>query len=423
MDEHGQTPLHIAASGVNDIELCKVLLKYDARIAAADENGNQPLHLACKQHNTETVKLMLSHGADPNAVNKPRQTPLHIAAGGEKNCPELCEILLKHHAKNNAVDEHGDQSLVIDIGKGAEVNAMDGKGNTPLHVALQERHMKTAEVLLANGADCKVLDGNGETVLHLLCKSGVDKHELCEGFLSHGVSPCQADREGNLPLHTALKNKLYKTSCLLFKQCCGSTVNDLQKMNIQNKDLNNLLCFAVNCCDAELCQKLLDVGANPNAPNTIDLLPNVDLPYVASMYPLHIAVAKNSSELCRVLLGQGATVNVQMDTHYSTCRLHLAQPLHLAIQLGFHDVCHLLIEQNASINAETKTGASPLHLAIVGNETDIVRLLLCHGAILDNIVIGDVPALEWSAERDLQGLTTLLHDSGEQIDFCCIFCV
>ena len=112
VNKHGQTPLHTAAGGEKDCpELCEILLKHDARINAVDKDGNQPLHLACEQCHTETVKWMLSHGADTNAANKHGQTPLHTAAGGWKDCPELCEILLKHSAKTNAVDEDGNQPL------------------------------------------------------------------------------------------------------------------------------------------------------------------------------------------------------------------------------------------------------------------------------------------------------------------------
>ena len=466
-DEHGKTPLHIAADGVNDIpQLCDVLLKYDAKIDAVDEDGNQPLHLACKQDNKETVKLMLSHGANPNAMNKHEQTPLHTAVGGKKDCPELCEVLLRHDARINAVDEHGNQSLhlacdagltftvriLLDfnadisavnndgqsslhkaaasqegcpelcqllIGKGAKVNAMDGNGDTSLQVALQKGNVKTAELLLDNGADCKVLNRADETVLHLLCKGGVDRHELCEDLISRGVSPRQADRENNSPMHLALKNKLHKTFYLLFKQCGVSTVDDLPKMNIKDNDISDLLCFSVSCCDAELCQKLLDLGANPDSPNTSDLLPNLDfLPYdAASLNPLHIAVAKNDSELCHLLLDHGVTVNVPMHMHYSTSRLHLAQPLHLAVQQGIIGVCHVLIEKGAFINATTNTGISPLHLAIVANKYDIARLLLCHGAILGNVMIGGVSALERSATRGSRSLASLLHDSGKQNDY------
>ena len=295
------------------------------------------------------------------------------------------------------------------IGNGAKVNAVDDNGGTSLQIALQSGKLKTAELLLTNGADFKVSNGCGETVLHLLCKGCVDGNELCEDLISHGVSPHLADQEGNLPLYIALKNELPKTSCLLFKQLGSFTLDDLQKVNTQNRSA--LLCSAVNSCDTENCRKLLDIDVNPNTPNTIDLdlLPDLELPDVASIHPLHIAVAKNNSELCHLLLDHGANVNVQMRTHCIASRFHLAQPLHLAVELGFINVCRLLIERDALIDAETEKGKSPLHLAIVGNRNDIARLLLSYNAVLDF-------TLERSARRGTQSVAQLLRDSGERND-------
>ena len=304
------------------------------------------------------------------------------------------------------------------IGKGAEVDAVDGNGDTLLQIALRKGNVKTAEVLLANGADRKVVNGCGETVLHLLCKGCVDGNELCENLISRGVNPHVADREGTLPLHIAVKNKLPKTSFLLFKQLDDSSLDDLQKINVQDKDIVYLLYVAVWSSDAECCQKLLDVGANPNKLSTVHQLPHLDVPNAASVFPLHIAVAKNSSELCRLLLDHGATVNVQMRARSRTSRLHLAQPLHVAVQLGFIDVCHLLIERGALINAETKQGKSPLHLAIVGNRDDIAQLLLSYGATVDNVKIGGVSALQRSEKQGTRSLAALLHDSSEYNMLC-----
>ena len=442
----GQTPLHMAAGGWKDCpELCKILLVHGAEIDAVDEDGNQALHLACQQSHIKAGIQLVVYGADITTVNKHGQTPLHTAAVGWKDCLKLYEIFLKHNAERktlerdtnqlaciesvklmislgsdiNAVNKDGmtplhiaaggvkdcpDLCLLL-IGKGAKVNAVDGNGDTSLQVALQKGNIEILKVLLANGADCKVLNRNGETVLHLLCNGGGDSHELCEDLIARGVSPRIADRQGNLPLHIALKNKLPKTSSLLCKQ-----LDCLQKMTRQNS--MRLLCFAVNNCDAESCQKLLDLGADPNAANTIDLLPDLDLLDAANMHPLHIAVAKNSPRLCRLLLDRGATVNVQMCTYDIISRLHLAQPLHLAVQLGFIDVCRLLITRGALINAETKTGKSPLDLAIFGRRDDIVRLLLSSGG-------ESGPALGRSGRslrRGAESLALLLHDSGEQTD-------
>ena len=431
MDKHGEQPLHLASLG-KEASVCELLVAHGADVTAVnkkgetplklavaagysntcyplitkdsvnvgDHDGNRPLHFAAGSDDIVTVQLLVDGGADTNAVNKHGQTPLHTAAGGKRDCPELCVLL---------------------IGKGAEVNAVDGNGNTSFQVALQEGNMKTAKVLLENGADCSVLNGFHETLLHLVCNAGVDMYEFCEDLIAHGASPHLTDREGYFPLHIALKNKLPKTSCFLIKHLDNFTLDDLQKLNV--KDISQALCFVVNTCDAESCQKLLNLGADPDVPNTINQaqLPHQCLGGVASIHPLHIAVAKNNSELCCLLLDNGATVNVQMHKCNSTATLHLAQPLHLAVQLGFIDTSCLLIERGALINAETKKRETPLHLAVAADRKDIIQLLVSHGAVADTIKnLGS--ALEMSSTRETQSLALLLRDSSEQTDtvLCCI---
>ena len=146
---------------------------------------------------------------------------------------------------------------------------------------------------------------------------------------------------------------------------------------------------------------------------------DIDVPDAESMAPLHIAVAMNNPELSSVLLDHGASVNVQMHTHWSTSTLCLAQPLHLAVQLGFIDVCRLLIRGGALINAQTKQRKCPLHLAIVGNQDDIIHLLLSHGAIVDNVKIKGVHVLKKSATKVSKSIASLVHDSGEQTTLLC----
>jgi ankyrin repeat protein len=54
---------------------------------------------------------MVSHGANVDEIDNFGNTPLHVAAGGEKDCPGLCEILLQHKAKIDAVNQRGNQPL------------------------------------------------------------------------------------------------------------------------------------------------------------------------------------------------------------------------------------------------------------------------------------------------------------------------
>ena len=97
---------------------------------------------AATEGNIEGTKQLIADGADVNAKNRDGTTPLHTAAArGHK---ELVELL---------------------IANGADVNARRSKyggGYTPLHYAA--RHMEIAALLIANGADVNV-KMDGKTIL------------------------------------------------------------------------------------------------------------------------------------------------------------------------------------------------------------------------------------------------------------------
>jgi len=58
-------------------------------------NGQTPLHSTVRVGDVNIVKLLISKGANINAVNKRNRTPLDLA----KKFPEIVELLKKHGAK------------------------------------------------------------------------------------------------------------------------------------------------------------------------------------------------------------------------------------------------------------------------------------------------------------------------------------
>lgn len=52
------------------------------------------------------------------------------------------------------------------IKNGAEVDAVDKKGETPLHKAPSHHETKAMEVLLQNGANVNAVNNDGKTALH-----------------------------------------------------------------------------------------------------------------------------------------------------------------------------------------------------------------------------------------------------------------
>lgn len=95
------------------------------------------------------------------------------------------------------------------LSQGANPNAMDEYGNTPLHYAVHIGSKEIANLLLQFHADPNIQNKKGKTPLHIAAQ--VDNDYLIRRLLLYGANPNIKDNEGNTPLHIAALNahKLY----------------------------------------------------------------------------------------------------------------------------------------------------------------------------------------------------------------------
>ena len=105
---NGFTPLHVAAYG-NNLVAAGVLLEAGADLHATDSpaNGRTPLHEVARDGggSPKVAELLLRKGADPNATDADGLTPLHFAA--QYGSGELVRVLLDWHANPRARDNGG----------------------------------------------------------------------------------------------------------------------------------------------------------------------------------------------------------------------------------------------------------------------------------------------------------------------------
>ena len=135
------------------------------------------IHGAANRGNIEAVKQHLNAGTDVNAKNEFGSAPLHYAAVNDHK--EIIELLIANGADMNARDNGGftplDNLVGLDMAEGETADllrkhgGMTGEklklGTTLLHIAAKEGKMETIELLIASGADVNAKDKNGETPL------------------------------------------------------------------------------------------------------------------------------------------------------------------------------------------------------------------------------------------------------------------
>jgi ankyrin repeat protein len=116
------------------------LLQHGANVDAANQRGETPLILAATQFEPDAVNLLLAKHADVNARTRSGRTALMQAIDGPK------EFDNDHHV----VYSPAIAKALIDAG--ADVNAKDDAGNTPLSIARTCGYDETITVLQKAGA-------------------------------------------------------------------------------------------------------------------------------------------------------------------------------------------------------------------------------------------------------------------------------
>ena len=134
-------------------------------------------HSSYDSATAEDVKRYLAEGADPNAWDGEGCTPLHWAAGS-RDASAVMKVLLDAGANPNAHTSRGQY--------------------TPLHLALTPSEVK---VLGDHGADPNARNHLGRTRLHSAALTG--ETELVVPLVNIGADPNVRDDEGCTPLHLA----------------------------------------------------------------------------------------------------------------------------------------------------------------------------------------------------------------------------
>ena len=98
---------------------------------------------------------------------------------------------------------------------GADVDARNQDGYTPLHWAAMDGHVETAALLLDRGADLEARDAHGATPLH--GAAACEQPGTAALLLDRGADVDARDERGATPLHYALKKGHARTVEVLRK--------------------------------------------------------------------------------------------------------------------------------------------------------------------------------------------------------------
>ena len=382
------TTLLVQAAMHGHIGCMEVLKECGADELAVDRKGQNVLHLAVLAQQPEAVRWLLT--AYPSTKDEPQ---------GENRRKSSKTLSISRLLSQYPIRETSDRAgfrpihtaayqgmanmVTILLANGADIEAKDNMGGTPLHAALHsENCAEIAQILLSKGADPGSADAKGMTPLHCLASAGnVDMiHRLAT---TRAMRRTSYNHLGDLPIHTAVRK---------------GHVPAIEALVTEGTDLETKTSFG-------------------------DTL-------------LHVAVLTNQSQVVEYLLQNEVNVNpwsqsapAKLDSHgwvvYSTVlskrtrrvQTHSTTPLHYACFAGNYEMAVLLLDHLALVNAATADGKSPLMLAVESDDTNLVYLLLARGAKVDTRLPDSLlTVMHVAAEKGNLETLRVLYQHGASID-------
>jgi ankyrin repeat protein len=317
---------------------------------------------------------LLRLGADVNSVRPDGSTPLHWAVYRVDH--ELVEQLLKRGAKADVVNAYGSSPLseavkVADvrlvrmlIDRGASVNAVNQDGQTPLMLAARTGVVEVAELLVRRGAEVNSREQwRGQSAL--MWAAAQNHPEMVASLIRNGaeVNARGEDNDWSSQITSEPRAQYRPTgglTPLLFAArtgclgCAEALLKGGADINLPNPDGMTALMIAIDNSNFDVAKFLLEQGANPHV---WDWWGRTALYAAVDMRGRGAA----DLEVIRMLLKAGVNPNTQLNMH---------RPSRGGNTGRFRD-------------DQLTTGATPLLRAAQSFDSDAVRLLLEHGALVD----------------------------------------
>lgn len=431
-------------------------------------SGWTPLYAAIKSRQYAVVKILLGHGADPNAVTSLGSTPFLLAS--EIGDLEVIKCFVEHGANldyspsGKEADELNitgqtalfmatlkEQNDVVQylIEKGSQVNVKNRYGVSPLLLCAEGGNEALVKLLVGVGADVNMSPSGDLAVEHILAGQtplyGAAKkghYHICKFLIENGAEVNAETMTGATPLYTAVEES-HLDICQLLIEFNGD-VNKCphgewaMELNINQQSPLLLACIKNNTQIAEL---LLENNADVNLVNErgsspllvvcqfnnlkllqrlLELDACIDQEalnlYDAKINALIIATESGSFACVKCLVENGLDVNYRIDGKGETAG---RTPLFCASVKNHPDIVEYLIQHNADVNASEDSGLSCLHISATLGHDRVVEILCKNKAdINQSITIDDQPvtAYDLALTQEKTNVCNILVKYGYQIN-------
>ena len=421
----------------------KTLLDDGANVDAQKDDGWTPLHMAAYNNYTEAMALLLTYSAKPNIQNNLDRTPMHIAAN--KGHIHIVKHLLEKNASIRIQDTYGWTPMHIAANKGhihivtelleynASIRIQDADGYTPLHLAAEKGHESVVAALLNQCVDtieqrCFANEAHNYRALHFAAKKGyVNIVALlleAETLLQKKTDTPLQNFADDTPVHLAAKNNHVEVMDLLLR--AGASIDTLSREGYSPLHL------ATIAGHKEAVEFLLTESASIDLPSSQynqelaiitdteddtedDHAPKKGMQNTA----LHYAVANNHQTIVEILLANNAKIDCQ--NAFSVTPLYKVATYGKIECSSRISMMELLLQKGADPNLKNINGDTLLTRSILRQKEneiiEIIALLIKYRANLTLTITGsdNNTPLHLAAERGFTNVVTLLLNHGADV--------
>ena len=455
-------------------ELAEYLLEHGADVHAKDlELSFTPMHYAAKTGNVAILKRLLAAGADKNAVDRIKQTPIDVAAS-EGNPPAFRLLLSQYgkderkalldkallnafrNSKRNMVmtvleyeEPKEDVATIVDddaalrqavlasddkkvkelVEKGADVNVVDGEGNTLLDLALKqprkwnksEKRLNIICLLMDRGVRLHTVKPSlhvrqfeleidiNETIVKYMLKNGADVNELTKEYRYDG---------GPTPIYNFLNDD--KLSMLKMVLEAGADVN------YHTEHIQTPLCCALGWKEwagLKVIKCLLEHGADVN----------IGMPIIYAIEDERYDTALLMLDYCKEITDKDKHEKAMFKA-VADGRQDVVQKLakflpksdktaanteaflrRLALEGNVVGMQRLIEATGVDVNCKDRNNDTPLFHAMQDGKLDAAMFLINHGADIKAVGSGEETMLHCAAAWDL-GLVKYLVEHGLDVN-------
>ena len=326
------------------------------------------------------------------------------------------------------------EKLDAAIRAGADVNAPDENGATPLSWAVSGGHMPVLHKLLSHGADVDYQSPRGQSALNVAASRGDVR--MMQVLLKHGAEADERIRGAQAPEHLKGATPLFLAALQKHADAVAELLSCGADVNAVNEGGATALLLAAGRDSADVVRLLLEAGADPGRGDH------------RGATPLMVAAVEGALESAWLLLDAGADANqatavlnpgphagvtalmaaAQGDQELTALALLLAgaqvdarnydgkTARDLAEASGSRNVAALLQNPREAKRRAPELLLEPLLDALGDGRSEFVKLLVKHGADVDAPTEKGMPLLIAAADDGDASIVRALLEAGANVD-------